>query len=249
MQVTCIVIIIVDVLHSNGSLHVCSGASHSDRHRKPLHHFVGARADAVQPHHPLLLTRQHEFEPRRHLGVFGVESKLHGGKRSLLRSHVFRAKLFHRLRLRQADGADGGVAEDHRRDALVLDPCVGLPAEQAVCQPPPRCDGDRSQLPPRRGGISDRKHLIFCARVFEFIHHNEPSLVNGYIGSRKIEGFRRRSPADGRQHHVKPFEGRRRPPCLVFRGGRARQRQHTSPAPVRRRRSSSSARPKCVGWT
>ena len=125
---------------------------HLDRHPEPLHHLTTAQPQNMHPHNPLLGALAHQLILRRVLGLLvrGVEVVVHGREAGVVGFDVRGAEARGGLRLRQPDGADFRVREDHRGDVGVVElrvgevrPAAGVGAtEEAIGEGAPGGDGD-----------------------------------------------------------------------------------------------------------
>src|SRR5262249_39485778 len=143
---------------------VALGRAHADRDRESLQHLVRAVADDVAADDLLLAAGRHELHGAAHLALReGVEER---GELGTVDLHVFTVSAAG-LTLRQADGADGGRAEDPRRYALVRELALGPAAEEPVREAASRRDRDRRQgFSP--GHVADRVDTG-GARVLPFV--------------------------------------------------------------------------------
>mmetsp|Transcript_64743 Transcript_64743/g.180151 ORF Transcript_64743/g.180151 Transcript_64743/m.180151 type:complete len:296 (-) Transcript_64743:269-1156(-) len=156
-------------MYGDGCLEIGPGRSHTHSHRKPLHHLVRARADAVEPDDALLGTDHHELERGLHLILWIVERIQHRPELRLLHHHVRGAELLPCRGLCEADGANRRVREYDGGDELVRDARAGLAAEKPIGEPPPRCDSDGRELVAGGGRVADGTDAG-RARIFEGIH-------------------------------------------------------------------------------
>src|SRR5580700_12236852 len=128
----------------HGVVEVPLGGAHAHRYGKALQHLVRPLSHHVQPDDALLGARGHQLHFRaRFAGGEGVVERDETGAEHL---DVVRAVTLARRTLRQPHRAERRTAEDHRRDVLVVEVPVALPAEQAVRQSPSGGDRHRGEL-------------------------------------------------------------------------------------------------------
>ena len=172
-------------MNRHGVVEVFLRRAHADCYSEPLQHLVGAFTDDMTADDLLFLAGRDQLHRRAPL--VHAQRVVHADEIGHINLDVV-AILLARLVLGQPDRADRRMAEDHRRDQLVLEVPPFHAAVQAIGQPATGSNGHGRQRISSRN-VADRVDALDVG-LLELVSGNETPLVLLDTGPGGVQRFR-----------------------------------------------------------
>mmetsp|Transcript_38336 Transcript_38336/g.89724 ORF Transcript_38336/g.89724 Transcript_38336/m.89724 type:complete len:368 (-) Transcript_38336:647-1750(-) len=200
------------------------GRAHLHGDTKTLQHFVSRDADDVQPDNHLLSTCAHQLHGHGLLGSLVTERVVHRLKDGLIHLDVLVSIMLARSGLRQADGANWRVGEDHGGNVCVLELRLRCAPKEPIGKPPASSDGDGREFVAASRAVAQAVEALH-PRVLLRIHHDAPLAVELHACGLEPHPRSDRRAADSHEDHVQLCQAlacrelRRKLPILLLGDG------------------------------